>query len=477
MKELISFAPIFIYVAYIITIAVRHRRIRRDLPSFIEPKRTLGPLSLAFSYWATGESCWWALGLAGLAYTVGIQSIWFFAGEVFFAIIAWYILAPIFARRCESLQARSIGDYLTKYCTDNNHTVKMSILAILFCIIPLYLSAQFAGLSRVTEYFFYERSGLLFVGFSVLLLMYVMIGGFQIVTKLSILHGILMFSSVTLVLCFTLYSLINNYSAINQGIFNNASYWSIWGKYGASTKGYLKAFSEFIVGIGFLGAPNLLMKFLNGRSAESIKKAAPYGVLLFLLGDLFIIILGISARLLVPDMPDGEMTLSMLSGLFLPPVFKGLIFLGVIAAIFSTADSLLILLPSWLIHDVYNKVSSKKHSDDKSIICAQTVMLFAALIGYLISQSDSRLIFWMVNFVWVAISCTFAPLIVTSLFNIKLSSAAAISSIFSGLLVATIWNMFFYDTTGASGCGPGLIASFSSIVLLGYRGTNHEDAL
>lgn len=467
------YIPVFIYICVVIFVLIHSLR-RNAAKDFLCPQKRFGPWSTALSVWSTGESGWWALGLTGLGYAVGLQSLWFVFGETIFAFIMWYFIAPRFYKKCETYKTNTVGDFFANSFHDNNITVRMIVMVILFCIVPLYLSAQYAGLSRVTEYFSFEHRELIFIIFSMLFVFYSIIGGFHTMSSLSVFHGALMGAIICIMAVSLVYTMTTHHVSFSTRILDNDFFWNIWGNNGVGRKNILIAISQFMVGIGFLGAPNMFAKFLNAKNFDVIKKAAPIGVTLFGFGDVMAAGIGIMGRLFMAGLPDNEMVIPVISTQILPGILTGVVFIGVIAAIFSTADSLLLLISSWFVKDVYRNVLNIKVSNLHYNNIARGLMLASAVAGLLISFADNRLVFWMVNFVWVIVSCTFAPLVVIACFHDAIDSFTAIGSILTGLLTATIWNMFYVNKTGSSGVIPGLVCSFASILVI-YRWRKYRE--
>lgn len=125
-----------------------------------------------------------------------------------------------------------------------------------------------------------------------------------------------------------------------------------------------------------------------------------------------------------------------------PPVLAALLITGAVAAMVSTADSLLILSATELSESILKrKVLPGKAEDHsrtlrKQRITTAVVALVALALSYI---SPSKLIFTIVSYVWAGIGCTFSVVILFTLFWKRYHGRAAIVTVISGLLFTIFW--------------------------------------
>src|SRR5210317_1164959 len=82
------------YKLLLIGIGFWARSRTRDADDFFLGGRGLGPLVAAISYSSSTSSAWTLLGLSGLAFAMGISTIWVVAGSVIGMLVAWIWIAP-----------------------------------------------------------------------------------------------------------------------------------------------------------------------------------------------------------------------------------------------------------------------------------------------------------------------------------------------------------------------------------------------
>ncbi|HKL67395.1 MAG TPA: hypothetical protein VJ877_05840, partial [Bacteroidales bacterium] len=125
-----------------------------------------------------------------------------------------------------------------------------------------------------------------------------------------------------------------------------------------------------------------------------------------------------------------------------PPALASILITGAIAAMISTADSLLILSATELSENLLKKDGEKveKAKKDRSLRRSRLVTALLAVIALAIAYvSPSKLIFTLVSYVWAGIGCTFSVVILLSLFWKKFHGRAALATIIIGLLFTVFW--------------------------------------
>ena len=149
------------------------------------------------------------------------------------------------------------------------------------------------------------------------------------------------------------------------------------------------------------------------------------------------------------------------------PFFITGIFLAIVlAAIISTVDSLLILLSSSVIRDVYQKIFKPEISQKRLVFYGKLMTVIVGIIAFCFSLSESRLVFWFVLFAWSGIACAFCPVVIFALFWKRTSKAGAIAGMTGGFIITMIWAIFFKSSTNLYEMVPGFIGSVIIIVIV-----------
>jgi Na+/proline symporter len=124
------------------------------------------------------------------------------------------------------------------------------------------------------------------------------------------------------------------------------------------------------------------------------------------------------------------------------PAFAALLITGAIAAMISTADSLLILSATELSESVLKKKGKEGAASDhgKALRRHRLTTVSVAVIALALSYfSPSNLIFTIVSYVWAGIGCTFSVVVLFTLFWKRFHGRAAIITVISGMLFTIFW--------------------------------------
>ena len=107
----------------------------------------------------------------------------------------------------------------------------------------------------------------------------------------------------------------------------------------------------FGIGIGYPGQPHVVNRFMALKDEKSLSQGRIIALTWAVLVYSGMLLLGLSARLLFPDLGDAEQVLFRAAGILLPPVIAGVMLAAVLSAIMSTADSQLLVASSAISYD------------------------------------------------------------------------------------------------------------------------------
>jgi len=439
------------------------RRIHNLDDYFVGGKR-LGYWVVAFSARATGESAWLLLGLTGLGAMVGLSGLWVVAGEVLGVGFAWFYMAKPFKRESDEFKSITIPDYLVSKFNDGSEEgerltrlVRILAAGALAIFVTIYVSAQIDATGKAFESFLsWDYYTGILIGFGVVVV-YTFSGGFVAVAWSDLFQGSLMLVGLVAVPLFALISipagqsLFEGLRAIDPGLIN------LWGLGGFSFENILLIVSYAAIGIGFLGSPQVFVRFMSIRGEGEIQKGRWVAVLFTLLTDVGAVFTGILGRYLLagpgqdPEVVLGgaaESVLPMLVEHLFPAIIVGIYIAAVLAAIMSTIDSLLIVASSAVTRDFYQQLYHPTLSNDsltRKSRLVTLVMAFGALVLALIVSfiSPDRTVFWFAIFGWSGIAATFVPVMLLSLFWKNYSVHGVIASMITGFFSIPLFKFAF----------------------------------
>jgi len=403
----------------------------------------------ALSERATGESSWALLGLPGAAYAMGLTEVWTALGCVLGIITAWVVLAWRLRDEAEKYNVNTFSEYISKKHGENGRQIRIvGSLTIVFFFF-FYVGAQFLGGGKTLHTMFGidARLGLLIT--AAIIVPYTIYGGFRSVVYTDVIQAIVMIITLVVGPIAGIIYLGNHPELFAQSISGalqsaGSSYTSLTGAAQGFGAGLLIAggFSWFF---GYLGGqPQLSMRFMAIRDTRQAKKARNIGIAWTLVAYVGALSIGwIGIALFGPaGLDDPEYVMPRVILTLFPPAFAAILITGAIAAMISTADSLLILSATELSENLLKKAGPEeaRKKGDRALRRSRIVTALLAVIALAIAYvSPSNLIFTLVSYVWAGIGCTFSVVILLSLFWKRFHGRAALATIVVGLLFTIFW--------------------------------------
>jgi sodium/proline symporter len=439
---MVSMPIVAVLVAYglmLFGIGLWGRRSAGTVSGYYVADKKLPSWVIAFSNNATGESAWLLLGLTGMGYAVGFHALWVVLGEVLGIALGWVFVARPFKEYTDRYESITVPDYLERRFQDRTRMFRLLGLVIVGSMVVAYTAAQLTATGKAFNAFVglsYEAGVLLGAA---IILFYTTVGGFKAVAYSDLVQGLLMFLGL-LILPFIGFAAAGGWTAVMERLAaDDPALLLPMGAYGFTLAGVVSAAGFVAIGLAFLGAPQLLVRWISARNTRQIVDGGLIAVICIIVFDLGAVFTGIAGRALFPGLADPETILPMLTAELLPAVFVGLFLAIVLAASMSTVDSLLILASSAVARDVVQKVFNP-HVTDRAI--ANIGKLTTAVIGVgaiVFAFGQPRVIFWFVLFAWSGLACAFAPPVLCSLFWKRTTREGAIAGMIAGFTTAVVW--------------------------------------
>jgi len=440
MEQTLKLVSIFAYLGILLAIGAIAARRMRNVRDYYAAGKNLSFLPAAFSARATGESAWLLLGLTGMGAAYGAQAFWVVLGEVLGVGVSWLVLCRRFKLLTDRYDSITVPDYLESRFRDTRQLLRKVSAATLVIFVTIYVSAQIDATGKAFEDFlgwnFYIGS---LVGF-VIVLIYIIGGGFVAVVWSDVFQGTLMFVGLVTLPIVALYA-AGGWSEISAGLMEqDPGLLTAWGPDGFSAMTVMKTISFLLIGIGFLGSPQIFVRYIAMRSPDEIKKGGAFAIVYTLLSDSGAVMIGMIGRHLY-DMgdlgPAGEQVLPIMVENLLPALLVGIYVAIVLSAIMSSVDSLLVVASSAFTRDYWQKVRNPQLADESLVGFSRrttfTLALFALGLAFVVAAaSPDRTIFWYVIFGWSGIAATFCPTMILSLFWRKMTGRGALAGMLVG---------------------------------------------
>jgi sodium/proline symporter len=419
---------------------------------------------VAFSARATGESAWLLLGLTGLGAMVGVSGFWVVLGEVIGVTISWFFMAEKFKKLTDKYNSITIPDYLVSRFKPKTNTLRIVAATALSLFVVIYVSAQIDATGSAFESFLgWNYFAGAIVGF-LIVLAYIFTGGFVAVAWSDVFQGLIMLIGLVALPIVAYFSIISDVSITQELTKLDPSFLNIWGDGGFNMINLFTILGFLFIGLGFMGSPQLFIRFMSIKSTSEIKKGRWVALVFTILTDSSAVLIGIFGRYLLTSIDADPETilgngaqnvLPLLVERILPLTLVGIYIAAVLSAIMSTIDSLLVVASSAISRDFYQQILKPNKTEEElsktSRLITLLLAIFALIIAIIVAIAvPERTIFWFVIFGWSGIAATFCPTIILSLFWDKFNEKGAISAMITGFLSVPIFKFGFasLDTIG-----------------------------
>ncbi len=483
--DVTKFIVLGLYVAVLFLIGVFASRRVKSMSDFYVGGKRLGYWAVAFSARATGESGWLLIGLTGMGALSGLSAYWVVVGEVLGVAISWWFMAKKFKRKSDAYGSITIPDYLESHFGTNKKTLRILSATILSVFVIIYVSSQIDVTGKAFEsmmginYYYGAILGFLIV------LSYIFVGGFVAAVWSDLFQGLLMFFGLVLLPVVIWYSMDGPTSIIDGLTQIDPKLIQPWGTSDDSLMNVATMLGFAMIGLGFLGSPQVYVRFMSIKNESEIDKGKWVAVAFTLLTDAAAVTIGILGRIVFTTQGQepsailgvgAENVLAMLTEVFLPTLLAAVYVACHLSAIMSTIDSLLVLASSAITRDFYQKIYRPDLKDEDLAGRSKWVTLIMALLALAIAMiiavvSPNHTVFWLIIFGWSGIAASFCPVIIMSLFWSGLTEKGAIAAMVAGFLSVPF---FKFVVQNMDGVGPYFVQldvlapSFLISILVGY---------
>lgn len=424
------------------------RKVKSEVDYAIAGRRLPGWVA-ALSERATGESSWALLGLPGAAYAMGLTEIWTALGCVAGIVTAWVVIAWRLRDAAESYEVTTFTEFIAKKHGEVGKWIRIVGSFTIVFFFFFYVGAQFLGGGKTLHTIFDINPNLGMLITAAVIVPYTIYGGFRSVVYTDVIQAIVMIITLIVGPIVGIIYLSNHPEIFAQSIPEALSsagptYTSLTGTARGFAAGLIMV-GGFAWFFGYLGGqPQLSMRFMAIRDPKQAKKGRNIGIAWTIVAYIGALSLGwIGIALFGPKgLEDPEYVMPAVLLELFPPAIAAILITGAIAAMISTADSLLILSATEMSENLINPSfegdvnPGRKKSLRRSRIVTATLAVIALALAYV---SPSRLIFTLVSYVWAGIGCTFSVVIVFSLFWKRYHGRAVLATIITGLLFTIFW--------------------------------------
>ncbi len=444
--------PFGIYLVLTLVVALAARKAMTSLvasgKSFMSEYylggRTMGPVVLAFTFVATFASAGTFIGYPGLAYRNGLTVVMTGISQITIAYVAFAIIGKRMCILGHRTGALTFTEVMRRRF--DHPLLVIGITAAIILFFGAFMVAQFAGAARILQSIAgvpYGAGVLLFGGAVALT---VVIGGFRAVAWTDTLQGFVMLLGVLIVVP-AFFVFAGGIELVTSRLME-ADPARVFGPGpgGWASPATLIGFWMLWVLLA-VGNPSLSMRFMAARDTRTVHRAL---IIAAVVGTIFYVPMfyfGAGIFTVLPDLaPDVAVPRAYIASL--PGWLAGICLAAPFAAVMSTVDSLLLTSTSALVRDIYQAYINPK-ADPKHL--SMWSYLLSAVIGVgilLLALTPPKLIATVVIYFAGGVASAFVVPLLAMLFWPRATTWGAIASVYGGIAVFLLIDIYFKNPLG-----------------------------
>jgi len=440
--------------------------------------RKMGPIVIAFSYGATFISAVALIGFSGIASIYGHSLLWLAFLNIFVGILIAFIFYGFRTRKMGlSLKAFTLPELLGNRFNSKRLQASSGLIIAIFMI--FYTTAVFLAIASLFEVTFGIPYWLCVVIFTLVVGIYLIVGGLYAVMWTHAIQGVLMLVGM-LILGIGIYAMLGGIGPAHEAAAALTPEQLTGMGWAAVPNGFttLTSMPEtlspafmllltliFGVGIGVLAQPQLVVRYLSAKDEKSLRRAIPYGGIFILLMTFIAFSIGplcnvlmINNGLTFPGTPDKVVPL-IVNELF-PQWFVILFLFAVLSAAMSTASALFHTAGASIGRDVCEKGLMKKCPEKKSVLITRTATLGIVIATLLLSLYPPDVVAVLTSFFFGLMACTFLAPYTLMLYWKNTSRAGAWAGMLGGFIFTMGWYILIYYKTAPQLIGSSITPNY-----------------
>ncbi len=453
----------FLVLYYVVVLGIGYWAMRRgagsDLEGYLLGGRRVGPMTTALTLQSTSMSGYMFLGAGGLGFAQGYWALWYAVGDIGGGVLNLSVIGRRMRKLSQMMGALTAIEYLEKRYPSPAIRLVGGMLTVF--LLGFYVLAQFIaggkGMALVTGI---DYPVALAIAVCVILV-YTFMGGYLAVAYTDFFQSLIMLFGVLWIVIAALDELGGLTAANNAIAAIDPSLLTMWGR-GMGFEGQwgVVAGALLIFSVGYMGWPHVVTRHMAMSRPATARKAGAWATAWNLVFVPAPYLVGILAIVILPNLSDPEMAIFQVAGMLLPAAATGLVMAAIMAAIMSTADSLLLQTGSIASRDIYERFINPQASERQMVAVSRGLVLLIAVTGYLVALVEPPTVFGVVVFATSVLGSAFLPAYVCAVWWRKANAPGALSSIIAGASVAFVWQ--FAGLADSTQLHPMLVGVVSS---------------
>jgi len=428
------FIIIFYFLA-VILIGILSRRKHWGLDDFFVSRRRQSTVFVTGSLLATiiGGSA--TLGMAGLGFSRGLTGIWWLlAGSIGLMILGTFLAKKV----------RDAGLYTLPELIEKQYDKRAALAASILIVLAwtAVIAGQIIAAGKIFSILGVGSSSTWMIIFTLTFVVYVIIGGQYAVIRTDLLQAILIFGGIFAAGIFLLVK-IGGPGSLYSSLPSDSFSFPLSSKFSArDLLTYL-----LIIGSTYVVGPDIYSRLFCAKDGRTARKSVFFAAGLLIPVALMIVLIGMGALVLFPQITPEQAFPVVIKNLF-PPFLGGLVLAALISAVMSSADKTVLSASIILTRDIFGFF--KPAADEKAFInILRLSILILGLIALALALALQGVISALL-FAYTIYTCGVIIPVIMGFYKDKLKVtplSALIAIIAGGLsgLASKIWQIPYID--------------------------------
>ena len=302
---------------------------------------------------------------------------------------------------------------------------------------------------------------------TLVIVIYVFIGGMLSVALTDVLQGILMFVLMLLAML-VIASNLGGFIEANQQAYNIEP--QLFSRGGVNDFFTQKKWFSFMALWSFTLPmfPQMFMRFYTSKTPKPLKISTILYPLITAILFICPVIIGMWGHIAFPDLSGkaADRILPMMLTEYTPNWLTSVIMVGALAAFMSTLDSQLLALSSIITRDIYLSYIRREASLKEQTLIGRILIIILAIVGLIIAYKPPNTIFAIATQTFTGLTVLF-PTVIAALYGKNISPISCVISIIIGELMVIGFQLQWLPASLTFGFLPVIpVVAVSSLIII-----------
>lgn len=406
------------------------RRVRGSSDFFVAG-RNLGPGLLFATFLAANIGGGSTIGATGLGYRDGMAAIWWVGSAGLGSVALALSVGPRIRRIAAEYDLKTVGDFLEwRY----DRRVRATVAALLWVGTVAILAGQLIGIAWILNVVIgIPKIAGCALG-AIVVTAYFGAGGLKSSAVVNVVQLSVKLLGFAIALPFVL-RLVGGLDGLHAAV-PAPEMWNFW-RHGSSGWIYVA-----MLGPNFVISPGLLQKVYGARDDRTVRLGVGLNALCLIGYAIVPVLLGMSALVLHPGLPNHELALPMLFMHDLPFWVGALGLAAVFSAEVSASDAILFMLATSLSQDLYKRFVNPAASDRQVVTVARAASVLGGVAAVVVAFLSKTIVDALAVFYTLVGVSLFVP-VVAGLYLRRPRALDALAAIAGGVITVValqLWN-------------------------------------